>query len=158
MDTKASCSPVPGCTGEEENRLVYTPFDQVCAALTSDSQLSLTYADHPTTYVMYGAAEFELNFLHGRRFRLHRARCPQHACDGTAARRTLSCVPRTCLRGRAGSTGLTKCTAVPFRPPRTWGWPRARRDHVAREVCSRQPCPRSQFCPRGGLTAPSRRG
>ena len=36
VDTKASCSPVPGCTGEEENRLVFTPFDQVCAALTSD--------------------------------------------------------------------------------------------------------------------------
>ena len=27
----------------------------------------------------------------------------------------MSCVPRTCLRDRAGSTGLTKCTADPFR-------------------------------------------
>ena len=31
------------------------------------------------------------------------------------ARTTLCCVPLSGLRGRAGSTGLTKCTADPFR-------------------------------------------
>ena len=46
---------------------------------------------------------------------MHRARCPQHACDGAVARTTLWCVRLTCFRGRAGSTGLTNGDAVPFR-------------------------------------------
>ena len=66
---------------------------------------------------MYCASEFSLhepNFR-PRRHRLHRPQGPHAARDRTAARRTLSCVRRACLRGRAGSTGLTNGDADPFR-------------------------------------------
>ncbi len=65
----------------------------------------------------YCASEFSLhepNFR-PRRYRLHRPQGAHAARDRTTARRTLCCVRCTCLRGRAGSTGLTNGDADPFR-------------------------------------------
>ena len=65
----------------------------------------------------YCASEFSLHHRKFRppRYRLHRPQGPHAARDGPVARTTLCCVPLSGLRGRAGSTGLTKCTADPFR-------------------------------------------
>ena len=46
---------------------------------------------------------------------MRRPQGPHAARDRTAARGTLRCVQRAYNRVRAGSTGLTKCTADPFR-------------------------------------------